>query len=207
MKTVLVTGGTVRLGKAIADFLVERGWRVLVSSHRADSGADIVADLSFSSGAVKLYSAAMELLGGVPPDAIVNNAALLDGDPESVENVNFLSPSKLIMLMAGRETSRGFIVNILDGSLKDERFGAYNSSKEKLRQYSFRAAALFADTLNVNCVSPGPVLVPEGMGMRAGSCPLGKPDATDVAQAVAYLLEAKSVTGVDIPVDSGLRFF
>ena len=58
MKSVLVTGGTVRLGKAIADRLCAEGWRVITSSHRADAGADIVADLAEPMGAAKLYAAA-----------------------------------------------------------------------------------------------------------------------------------------------------
>ena len=36
--TVLVTGGVKRLGKVIAEALRADGWRVLVSSHRADAG-------------------------------------------------------------------------------------------------------------------------------------------------------------------------
>ena len=46
MRTALVTGGTRRLGRAIADRLRADGWRVLTSSHRADAGADFVADLA-----------------------------------------------------------------------------------------------------------------------------------------------------------------
>ena len=79
-RTVLVTGGTTRLGLAVAERLRASGWRVLTSSHRAAAGADLVADLSAPSGAAGLYAAAMRLLGGVPPDALVNNAALFTGD-------------------------------------------------------------------------------------------------------------------------------
>ena len=64
MKTVLVTGGTIRLGRAIAERLRADGWRVITSSHRADAGADIVADLSEPMGAAKLYAAALQMLGG-----------------------------------------------------------------------------------------------------------------------------------------------
>ena len=63
-KVVLVTGGTVRLGLAIAERLRAAGWRVITSSHRPDSGADIIADLSEPFGAAKLFSAVLELLGG-----------------------------------------------------------------------------------------------------------------------------------------------
>ena len=114
MKSVLVTGGTVRLGKAIAARLRAEGWRVLTSSHRADTGADIVADLSEPMGAARLYAAALKLLGGNPPDALVNNAALFTGDDAAIAAVNLEAPKKLTMLMAGRETGIGAVVNILD---------------------------------------------------------------------------------------------
>ena len=114
MRSVLVTGGTTRLGLAIAERLRADGWRVIASSHRADSGADIVADLSEPLGAAKLYAACLRLLGGNPPDALVNNAALFAGDDAALEAVNLVAPQKLTMLMAGRETGRGAVVNILD---------------------------------------------------------------------------------------------
>ena len=114
MKSVLITGGTVRLGSAIAARLRAEGWRVLTSSHRADAGADIVADLADPMGAARLYAAALKLLGGNPPDALVNNAALFTGDDATIAAVNLEAPKKLTMLMAGRETGLGAVVNILD---------------------------------------------------------------------------------------------
>ena len=72
-RTVLVTGGTTRIGKAIADALRAAGWRVITSSHRADSGADIVADLAEPLGAAKLYSACLSLLDG---NGFVDNYAI-----------------------------------------------------------------------------------------------------------------------------------
>ena len=119
MKSVLVTGGTVRLGKAIAERLRADGWRVITSSHRADAGADIVADLTEPLGAAKLYAAALQMLGGTPPDALVNNAALFVGDTETVRAVGLEAPKKLTMMMAGREEGVGAVVNILDAAAHD----------------------------------------------------------------------------------------
>ena len=115
MKSVLVTGGTTRIGKAIAERLRADGWRVLTSSHRVDAGADIVANLAEPMGPARLYAAVMELLDGQPPDALVNNAALYVGEDAEIEAIDFIAPKKLTMLMAGRETAgRGSVVNILD---------------------------------------------------------------------------------------------
>lgn len=210
MKSVLVTGGTVRLGAAIAERLRAEGWRVLTSSHRADAGADIVADLAEPMGAVKLYSAAMNLLGGNPPEALVNNAALFTGDDAAIAAVNLESPKKLTMLMAGRETGVGAVVNVLDAGaldctrLQSTAVDCYRESKRALLSFTRSAAVTFAATLRVNAVAPGPVLAPTGVHVKAGETLLDRrPTADDVAAAVSYLFGAESVTGTVIPVDAG----
>ena len=230
MKSVLVTGGTVRLGAAIAERLRADGWRVLTSSHRADAGADLVADLAEPMGPAKLYAAAMKLLDGNPPDALVNNAALFTGDAAAIAAVNLESPKKLTTLMAGRETGVGAVVNILDsavlgslesvGSLEPIGLGAatlndpnptlndskrsYLASKRALLDVTRSAAATFAATLRVNAVAPGPVLAPTDVHVKAGETLLDRrPTPDDVAAAVSYLLNAESTTGVVIPVDAG----
>jgi len=213
VKSVLVTGGTVRIGAAVADYMRGLGWRVLVSSHREVAGADITADFSDPSGAVRCYSEAMRILGGRPPDVIVNNAALFTGDPAALEAVNFTAPVKLTILMAGREgVGRGAVVNILDsrvlgparaGSRAADEADPYRRTKMSLLEYTFSAAAMFADALRVNAVAPGPVLAPLGVHEFAGEMPLGRPSAEDVAKAVAFLSEAQSTTGCVIPVDGG----
>ena len=230
-RTVLVTGGTTRLGLAVAERLRASGWRVLTSSHRADAGADFVADLSAPSGAAGLYAAVMRLLGGIPPDALVNNAALFTGDDAAVEAVNLEAPRKLTMMMAGRETGRGAVVNVLDASVLPSRTldgsalssgdvrqptaddqaspGAsnasprYAASKRGLLEYTLKSAAMFAQTLRVNAVAPGPVLAPTGVHERAHETLLGRPRPEDVARAVEFLLDAESTTGAVIPVDGG----
>ena len=205
MRSVLVTGGTTRLGLAIAERLRADGWRVIASSHRADSGADIVADLSEPLGAAKLYAACLRLLGGNPPDALVNNAALFAGDDASLEAVNLVAPQKLTMLMAGRETGRGAVVNILDcrvlGGAEGE--GAYFRTKRALLDYTLKSAAMFAETLCVNAVAPGPVLAPTEVHEKAGETPFGRPAPEDVASAVSFLLSARATGGCVVPVDGG----
>lgn len=219
MKTVLVTGGTKRLGLAIADRLRADGWRVITSSHRADAGADIVADLADAMGPARLFAAALSLNGGNPPDALVNNAALFTGEAATLEQVNFIAPQKLTMMMAGRENGRGAVVNILDSRVMREmgesgnspapttkpQLSPYESSKRALLDYTAKSAAMFADTLRVNAVAPGPVLPPTDVREKAGETPLGRPTPGAVADAVAWLLAAEFTTGCVIPVDGGAR--
>lgn len=207
--TVLVTGGTLRLGRAISEELKSRGWKVLTSSHRPDSGADIVCDLSDPSGPARLYLEAMRLA----PDlsAIVNNAALFTGSDESLRAVNLEAPKKLTMMLAGMEGRSCAVVNVLDADVLDggasdgnpER-AVYLQTKRELLEYTRKSACLFAETMRVNAVAPGAVLAPVDVHEKAGERLLPeRPAAVDVARAVAYLLEATSTTGTVIPVDSG----
>ena len=204
--TVLVTGGTHRIGKAIAEILRNAGWNVFTSSHREDSGADFIHDLSDSSAPVKLYAAA---LAAAPDDfcAIVNNAALFTGDSAVLEAVNLTAPRKLTMLLAGREGVKCSVVNILDSKTlgpETPSDSAYVKTKRELLSDTRKYAALFAQTLRVNAVAPGPVLPPEGVHEPAGEMLLDRrPAPEDIAAAVLYLLEAESVTGTVIPVDAG----
>lgn len=205
MKSVLVTGGTTRLGKVIADRLRTDGWRVITVSHRADSGADVIADFREGMGAARCFAAALKLLNGEPPTALVNNAALFTGTDEELEAVGLTAPKKLTMMMAGRENGRGTVVNVLDA----DRFrsGKYGEVKRALREYTSAAAKMFVDTLRVNAVSPGPLLglSPLAVREKAAFCPLGRPTPEAVADAVSFLIGNDAVTGIDIPVSGGIE--
>mgnify|MGYP003297587439 CR=1 FL=1 len=125
----------------------------------------------------------------------------------------FEAPKKLTMLLAGKEDCKCAIVNILDAEvvgggagddLNEGEKGAYLKTKCELLEYTRKAACLFAQTLRVNAVAPGAVLAPVAVHEKAGETLLDRrPTAADVADAVAYLLAAESVTGAIIPVDSG----
>lgn len=204
--TVLVTGGVRRLGKSIADALRADGWNVLVSSHRDVDGADIRADLSLPEGPARLYAEAL----AAAPDlcAIVNNAALFRGDDATVEALNLIAPRKLTMLLAGREgAGLCSVVNILDSKVlgpASDHDTPYERTKRGLLADTRRFAAMFAQSLRVNAVAPGPILPPDGIHEPSGEMLLdARPTPQDVADAVSYLLSAKSVTGTVIPVDSG----
>lgn len=208
MKTVLVTGGTTRLGLAIANGLRARGWRVFTSSHRADAGADFTSDLTKTGGAGELLSACRAANGGRLPDALVNNAALFIGPDEMLRQVNLEAPVQLMRLMALRREGTGAVVNILDTRILGRSSACfaddtYSLTKAELRDATLAAARQFTDTLRVNAVAPGPVLVPTEVHESAGAVPLGRPTPAAVAGAVAFLLEAEYTTGAIIPVDGG----
>ena len=201
-RNVIVTGGTVRLGKAIAEYLRASGWNVVTVSHREDSGAEVIADFRKLEEVEAAYRAAVRLFDGNAPDGLVNNAALYRGDPGEIESVNLKSPILLTELMATRCEGRGAVVNILDagvGSAQDP----YGEAKSALADYTREAARRFVGKLRVNAVAPGPVYAPVQIHEKAGECPLGRPTGEAVARAVEFLLAAEATSGIVIPVDGG----
>lgn len=151
MANVLVTGGCVRLGKAIGDVFAAAGWRVVRSSHRVDAGADIVVDLSLAGGADELMSRARSLLGGLP-DVLVNNAALYVGvaDDESIWQVNYRSARRLAELMTD-----GIVVNILDKYAEARHPGtAYAKSKKALSEWGESKGCLAYEAGDISDLAP-----------------------------------------------------
>lgn len=211
MKSVLVTGGTKRIGKVIAETLRARGWNVLVASRTPGEGV-LGADLAEPLGPARLYAQAL----AAAPDlcAIVNNAAVFSTaaalPPEEearMRAVNVVAPQKLTMLLSGREGMKCAVVNVLDCrvlSPAEPNETPYAKTKRELLEYTHKSAGLFAESMRVNAVAPGPVLAPEGCHEKAGELLLDRrPTPADVAAAVLYLLEAEATTGAVIPVDAG----
>lgn len=212
--SVLVTGGTKRIGKAICDVLRSRGWNVLVHSREADN--PLCADFSDEEAPARLFRKACEMA----PDlcAIVNNAsefstasALDCASTERLTRVNFTVPTKLTTLLSIRlqeQRKTGAVVDLLDARILPETFEMtpYASSKFLLMAMMREQARVLAPSVRVNAVAPGPVLLPTAAENHepGGSILLERrPSPNDVAEAVAFFLEAESVTGQILAVDAG----
>lgn len=195
MKTVLVTGGTTGIGLAISKLLREKGWKVLTTSHRPDSGADYIVDFSDKEKFLKFAND----LPVKEIDAIVNNAALLKGSKDDLAMINLKAPTFLTEVMA-KYREEGRVVNLLDlAAGKDD----YGYTKLALMMQTINQAKSHAH-LRINGVAPGPISLPEGEHLKAPKRILkNKATAEEVAEAVEFLLNAKSITGHIIPVDGG----
>lgn len=213
--SVLVTGGAKRIGKAICEALRARGWNVLV--HSRDASNPLCADFDDPEAPARLFLKACELA----PDlcAVVNNASAFstakDLSPDEAARlmrVNAEAPEKLAKFLGVRMMEHapysGSVVHLLDNRILSEPDTPtpYEASKIALRKTMTPMAARFGFCLRVNAVAPGPVLVPSDAANaeKGGQVLLDhRPSPEDVAEAVAYLLEARSVTGQVLAVDSG----
>jgi NAD(P)-dependent dehydrogenase (short-subunit alcohol dehydrogenase family) len=103
------------------------------------------------------------------------------------------------------------IVNLIDQRVfkPTPRFFSYTLSKSALHSATTTLAQALAPKLRVNAVAPGPTLpsprqTAEQFAAQAAALPLKRgPAPEDIAAAVLYLAQARSVTGVTIMVDGG----
>ncbi len=223
-KTVLVTGGTVRLGKCIADYLRETGWEVFTTSHRSDAGADFVLD--YCDNAKLDMKVPVEVMAAclddTPFDALVNNVGIFeptgfeiyDDDHEKIDfglfRVNHMMPTLFShsLVEQGMLRKPGAIVNVLDANVfgreKIKKSDYYLYSKHLFSHQTLDDAKRFAPDVRVNGVAPGSVFPPEGVHMKAAKrLSQRAPEGRDVAKAVAFLLENESINGAILPVDGG----
>ena len=186
-KRALVTGGGVRVGRAISLALGADGWRVAVHYRRSEAqalevvelleasgsgGVALQADLSDPAEISRLIRNVKSELGGL--ELLVNSAAAFPRhDPLAVSaeewnalfdlnlRAPFLCSREAAKLM---EASGGSIVNLVDTGADEAWPGyvPYVASKAGLVSVTRGLARAFAPSIRVNGVAPGPVLLPPG---------------------------------------------
>ncbi len=231
-KIALITGGALRIGRAIALALAKEGCGVVV--HYRSSAAPAAAlckelkeigvpawrirgDLTAKEVPERMVAEAHRQAGRL--DILVNSAAifakqrLLDvtsGDLREQLETNLIAPVLLSAAFA-RIARAGHIVNLLDRRIAghDPNCIPYLLSKKALAEFTCAAALALAPRFAVNGVAPGPVLPPPGRSAaylkeHGGKVPLKRGVVPeDIARAVLQLVTSRAITGQVIFVDGG----
>ena len=231
-RAALITGAGRRIGRAITLALSRAGFAVVLHAHRsrveAEKLAEEIAQAGGQAAVVLADFANGEALRKLVPAAatfgpltlLVNNASQFEEDEiatldrarfEQTIAVNLTAPLFLCKAFAAQAPEGSSIVNVLDQRVlkPTPRFFSYTLSKSALHTATITLAQALSPKLRVNAVAPGPTLPSprqsaEQFAVQAAAVPLQRgPTPEDVAAAVLYLAEAKSVTGMVIAVDGG----
>ncbi|HEY3207851.1 MAG TPA: SDR family oxidoreductase [Gaiellaceae bacterium] len=205
----LVTGGTGRVGRAIAARLAAEGWAV-VAAGRAEG------DVARPDHARALVERAAAELGGL--DLLVNGASegFLPKDvlelTEHDWDLAFGATAKgsFFVTQAAAPHLReahGAVVMIEDVAAYQPwpSFAAHCAAKAAQAMLTRVFARSLAPEVRVCGVAPGPVAVaPDQEERRAAETALGRVGSPeDIAGAVVYLAGADFVTGASLVVDGG----
>jgi pteridine reductase len=208
-RAALVTGGTGRVGRAIAARLEQEGYRVIAAGTRD-------GDLSTADGARALVERAAQELGGL--DLVVNGASA-GFTPRPVEEVSeedwdaalgATAKGSFFVTQAAAphlRRSHGLVVMLEDVAAYQPwpSFGPHCAAKAAQAMLTRVFARALAPEVRVCGVAPGPVAVEPGQEERRAAETLlgrvGTPE--DVAEAVAYVARADFVTGTTLVVDGG----
>jgi pteridine reductase len=206
----LVTGGTGRVGRAIAARLEADGYRVLAAS-------SLDGDVSRPDEARALVERTARELGGLD---VVVCAAAAGFAPRPVEEVteadwdtalDTTAKGTFFTLQAAaswlRPSEVGVVVVIEDVAAFQPwpLFGPHCAAKAAQAMLTRVFARALAPDVRVCGVAPGAVAVePEQEERREAEALLGRIGSPeDVAEAVAYLVGADFVTGTTLVVDGG----
>jgi NAD(P)-dependent dehydrogenase (short-subunit alcohol dehydrogenase family) len=185
-KTALVTGGAIRVGKAISLALARAGANIVINYSRSAAEAaqtaaevealgaaalPIQADVADHAQVQQMVAQAQARFGAV--DVLVNGASLFKRTPLPTADVSdwrrvvgisldgaFYCANAVAPQMLAR--GAGVIVNIVDFSAWKPLagFAAHSVGKAGLLALTRQLALELAPAVRVNAVSPGPVLAP-----------------------------------------------
>jgi NAD(P)-dependent dehydrogenase (short-subunit alcohol dehydrogenase family) len=180
----------------------------------------LACDLRKESTTVALVGEAEAELG--PVTLLVNCASVFEEDAFADMNraswdahmeTNLRAPLVLAQAFARRLAAdrEGLIVNILDQRVlrPTPDFFSYSLSKTALWEATKILAQALAPRVRVNGIGPGPTLPSihqdqAAFDAEARATLMGRPaPVAEIGQALRYLIDARSVTGQMIAVDSG----
>ncbi len=231
-KVVLITGGAVRVGRAITVELINAGANVFCHYYSSEREA---RELKKEYPSVNLLKGNLKQINTVPSlireivevagtiDVLINNAAIFMKTPlgtvteENWDNLfavnlkpNFFLSQEASKIMM--EKQAGKIVNIADtsGLRPWPSYIPYSLTKSGIISLTKGLAKALAPYVQVNCINPGPVLMPDNYSDEQIAQAIEKTllkragQAEDVASAVRFLLEdGDYITGLILSVDGG----
>ena len=220
MPTAIVTGGAIRIGRAMALHLAGKGFDIALLFHSSSTASEDTIQRIRSNGVQcqgypgDLRKLDEEFIGKIFQDfdnveLLVNSAAnFIQENIEQTQletlvdtlNLNLMAPY-LLMREYKRKVNKGLIVNILDERVEKivPTFAVYSVSKVALKHLTELAAVEWGESVRVNGIAPGLILPPQGAPpdyMEKENVPThAHGTLDDLLKALDYLIENKLVNG------------
>jgi NAD(P)-dependent dehydrogenase (short-subunit alcohol dehydrogenase family) len=230
-KTVIVTGASQGIGAAVVQAFLDRGYNVVATSRSVSKAgfapsphlALVDGDIGEAATAEKVVQTAVSRFGSI--DHVVNNAGIFSAKPftdytaadfralVSTNLEGFIFITQLAVKQMLSQGTGGSVTSIT-ASLADNPIAGVPASiamitKGGLDAITVSLASEYAKSnIRFNAVAPGQVDTPLHKNsardfMRTLS-PMGTiSEPKDIAEAVVYLTEARTVTGEVLHVDGG----
>ena len=186
MKTIFVTGGAKRIGKAIIELFAKDGWKVIIHYNNSKADAEALADSINAKNADTAFIVQGDLdkadevnniISKVDDftetiDLLINNASTFYPTPiddisedhwEKLIGSNLKGPLFLIQgLKEKLKASNGSIINITDTNLTKgvANYSIYSAAKAGLEAITKGLARELAPEIKVNAIAPGAMLEP-----------------------------------------------
>lgn len=231
-KVALVTGGAIRVGRAIALELARNGYTIALHyNSSAEKALETMGEIRRMGGQVEgfqqdlsqteelstFFDRVLEKMGRL--DVLVNSASVYDPGVIRDTNLDLYRKQFLVNLDAPFFLTRSFanrcegghIINIIDNKIATRQFqySAYLLSKKALAELTTLSAVELAPGFRVNGVAPGVTLPPpdrspEYLEWRRRGIPLQELGDPDyIAKAVTFFLSSDFITGQILHVDGG----
>ena len=186
MKTIFVTGGAKRIGKAIIELFAKDGWKVIIHYNNSKADAEALADsinakdsdtAFIVQGDLDKANDVKNIISKVDGytetiNLLINNASTFYPTPidevsenhwEKLIGSNLKGPLFLIQgLKEKLKSSKGSIINITDTNLSKgvANYSIYSAAKAGLEAITKGLARELAPEIKVNAIAPGAMLEP-----------------------------------------------
>ena len=185
-KTALITGGAIRIGRAITLGLAQAGANVAINYYRdaelaaqtateaqalSVSATAVQADISDWEQVQRMFAQIHETLG--PVDILVNNSSVFKKTPIPTDTVEDWQRVTGVLINGAFYTSnlaavdmlakkQGAIINIVDLTAWEAwpKFAAHVVGKSALLALTRQLAIDLAPYVRANAIAPGPILPP-----------------------------------------------
>ena len=230
MPTAIITGGAIRIGRAMAQHLAIKGFNIALHYNQSNP-SEVIEEVKSHGVSCQEYQCDLsdidkveQLISRVITDfddvvLLINSSAnfiqenLEETQRETLTNtlhLNLIAPY-LLMRDYKRSINKGLIINIIDERVRKHisTFGAYSVSKVGLKHLTELAAIEWGETVRVNGIAPGLILPPQGEAIdylekAAKKVPTkNHGNVENLLQAFDYLLENQFVNGDTLFVDGG----